>query len=86
MTEPIKIPLSVHQQKRLAAFQQDANALNARLADTVTAIVAGQIDPESVQGWDIRQVGTDIVCTPRQKPQLVPDIGPDGVSESAAAG
>lgn len=88
LVEPIRIPLSEHQQKRLAAFQQDALTLQTRLNDTITAIVAHDVDPASVQGWDIRQIGSDIVCTPPAPngPTLVPDIGPDGVSASAAAG
>lgn len=86
MTDPIRIPLSEHQLKRLAAFQADMQALQARLNDTITVLVASVCDPASMQGWDIRQVGNEIVCTPPSKPELVPDIGPDGVSASAAAG
>lgn len=93
MLEPISIPLSEHQGKRLDAFAADAKALNtagetlnARLNDTVTAIIAGHINPDTVKGWTIRQEGATIVCTPPAKPALVPDIGPAGVSESAAAG
>ena len=86
MLDPIRIPLSEHQVKRLAAFQADVQAIQVRVSDTVTAYVASVCDPASVQGWDIRQVGSEIVCTPPTKPQLVPDIGPDGVSASAAAG
>lgn len=91
--KPLTVALSSHQRQRVQAMQQEFNAVrqiqDQRLSDTVTAILAAEIDPASVQGWDIRlgPDGATIVCTPpaeEQKPRLVKDIGPDGVSEAAA--
>lgn len=64
MPDPLTIPLSTHQVARFAAFQQDAQRIQERLNDTITAVVAGSVDPASVQGWDIRLIGSEIVCTP----------------------
>lgn len=91
--KPITVQLSSYQQHRVAMMQQEFQAVrqiqDQRLSDTVTAMLAHDIDPASVQGWDIRlgPDGSTIVCTPpaeEQKPRLVKDIGPDGVSEAAA--
>ncbi len=93
--QPIIIPLSAHQLQRFTAFQIEAQtaakAIELRVSDTVTAIVAGQIDPATVQGWNIQLTGESITCTPpapaeAPKPQLVKDIGENGVSEAAATG
>lgn len=76
MPEPLHVPLTAHQQARFAALEKDGQAiraasdkLQASLNDTVTAIIAGVVDPLTVQGWDIRQVGAEIVCTPPAEAQ-----------------
>ncbi len=93
MTDPIRIPLSTHQQALFAGFkaqgaQLDAQvtALNARLSAAVESLIAGVVDPKTIQDWSIQYDGPEIVCAPPlpAKPALVPDIGPDGVSEAAA--
>lgn len=64
MAEIITVPLSVHQQKQLQAIAADQQAVQQSFNVAVTAMIAKDVDPMTVQGWDIRLVGTDIVCTP----------------------
>lgn len=75
MSEPLHIPLSAHQVARFAALGTEGKTLNAaikafndRLNEGVTAIIAGVVDPASLEGWDIKQVGAEIVCTPPAAP------------------
>ena len=76
MADPIVIPLSAHQVARLAAFEADGKRLQERLSDTVTAFIAGHVDPATVATWAIRQDGASIVCTP----PTAPDIAPSGAN------
>lgn len=91
MPDPIRIPLSRHQRARFSVLQAEQKAATDKFNESLTAIVSGIADPAALvaERWSIRVTETEIVCTPPEtptKPTLVPDIGPDGVSASAAAG
>ncbi len=92
MSEPITIPLTVHHQRRFAEIRSQQAILTAQLNEAVTAIVGVTHDPA-----DLLATGHSVHLSPDGQslvivaptptaPTLVKDIGPDGVSESAATG
>lgn len=68
MTEPIRIPLSVHQQARFAALKAEARNLVIRENEAVTTIIAAEHDPTTVATWTVSLTETEIVCTPPADP------------------
>lgn len=91
MPEPIRVPISEHQKARLAGFEKDAKSIqdqanaaiakiNERLSDSVTAIVAVQLDTELLfrEKWALKLDGDAIICTP-------PEVAPDQPAEPPSA-
>lgn len=64
MTEPLRIPLSVHQQARFAQMRAEAQKIVDRQNEAVTTIIAATHDPASVASWSVALTETAIVCTP----------------------
>jgi hypothetical protein len=67
--KPLEIPLSKHQQTIFADLKAQADAIQARVNDCVTAIVASQVDPESVSTWNVVRAGDKIICLPPEEPK-----------------
>ncbi len=92
MTDAITIPLTVHHQKRFGEIRSQQALLTAQLNEAVTAIVGVTHDPaELMASGHSVQLSPDgksllIVASEMLNPALVKDIGPDGVSDSAATG
>lgn len=64
MTEPIRIPLSVHQQARFAAMRAEVKRIQDQQHESVATIVANTHDPESLKFWEIQLTEDEIVCLP----------------------
>lgn len=97
MSDPIHVSLPAFHQARLATLAAEllkaehAVALErARRDELLSSVVGMEHDANALagEGWTAAVVGSEVVLTPpvAQTPQLVPDIGPSGVSEAAAAG
>ena len=64
----IRIPMSQFQQERFALLRKESQLLIARQNDWATLVIANQIDPNTVLGWEI-EITDDgfITCTePRE--------------------
>lgn len=97
MPDPIRIPLPAFHQARLASInngllnaQQAVAVEQARREELLSAVVGMTQNASGLakEGWTAGIDGDCIVLTPPTPPvpQLVPDIGPDGVSDAAATG
>lgn len=64
MPEPVTIPLTEFQRARIAALESDKAAVQGRINDTVTAIIAGTMDNTKLAGWDVRITAAGIQLTP----------------------
>lgn len=67
--KPLEIPLTKHQQKVFDELKAQADAVQARVNDCVTAIIASQVDPNSVATWNVVRAGDKIICLPPEGPK-----------------
>lgn len=69
MTEPLRIPLSPFQLRRLAQIKGEIDAAQ-RIVNEITAmVIAGTTDPSTLRDHAIAIEGDDIVCTPPAVPR-----------------
>lgn len=71
MPDPLHIPLSEFQQRRLAHLDAELQTLRIRKEECVTTIVAGLYDPSTFATWHVDLRATEIVCTPPIETPLV---------------
>lgn len=64
MSEPLKVPVSPFQRRRLESFAADFQLLEIRRSEYLTGIIAGTVDPDTVRAWKIDLGDDGLTMTP----------------------
>lgn len=64
MADTIRVPLSPHQYRRFVQLEAELAAVERLKQENLRAIIATQVDPEQLNGWNLTVTQTEIVATP----------------------